>query len=71
MSPTVLKELLSRIISVMNGRIAELSATDCSRLAWLYWNVANMEKALDIARLGAEREPYNYHCQRLIERLTR
>ena len=70
-SAAVLKEPLSRITSVMNGRIAELSATDCSRLAWLYWNVANTEKALDIARLGVEREPNNYHCQRLIERLTR
>ena len=49
--------------------LRKLTATDCSRLAWLYLNVGNDDRARDIARLGLERESDNYYCLKLVERL--
>ena len=62
------KELLGRVIEKMESHRNELSATNCSRLAWLYLNVGNTERALDTARTGIEREPTNEYCQKLISR---
>ena len=63
------RDLLHRFIKEMEHGLKELSATDCSRLSWLYLNVGNNERARDIARLGLERESDNYFCLRLVERL--
>ena len=60
------KELLGRVIEKLEHHRNELSATNCSRLAWLYLNVGNTERALDTARTGIEREPTNEYCQKLI-----
>ena len=67
-SPEV-RELLARVAGVMERRLRELSGSECSRLAWLYLNVGNSQRALDIARIGIKTEPDNVHCQRLVERL--
>ena len=67
-SPEV-RELLIRVAEVMERRLGELSGSECSRLAWLYLNVGNSDRALDVARVGIESEPDNVHCQRLVERL--
>lgn len=67
-SPEV-QDLLQKVIGEMERHLGELTATDCSRLAWLYLNVRNDERARDIARLGVERDPGNEFCQRLVERL--
>ena len=69
-SPTELRESLSEVIAALSRRILELTATDCSRLAWLLLNTSNSDRALDVARTGIDKDPYNQHCQRLIERLT-
>ena len=61
--------LLERVANAMEDHIADLSATDCSRLAWLYLNVQNRERALDIAEKGLSRDRSNRHCQNLVERL--
>ena len=53
----------------METRLGDLSATNCSRLAWLYLNVGNPTRALDVAKLGVEQEPENEHCQNLILKL--
>ena len=53
----------------MERRLGELTATDCSRLAWLYLNVGNDDRARDIVRLGVDREPSNDFCRNLVERL--
>ena len=53
----------------MENRLKNLSATNCSRLAWLYLNVGNPQRALDVAKVGVEREPDNEHCQKLIRKL--
>ena len=63
------QELLIRVAEVMEKRLRELSGSDCSRLAWLYLNIGNSERALDVARVGIEAEPDNVHCLRLIDRL--
>ena len=64
-----IRELLERVIGAMETRLRDLSATNCSRLAWLYLNVGNPERALDVAKLGVEQEPENEHCQNLILKL--
>ena len=61
--------LLEQVIEAMEQHIRELSATNCSRLAWLYLNVGNRERARDFAKLGMEREPTNEYCQNLTNRL--
>ena len=60
---------LERVIGAMEQRFKQLSATNCSRLAWLHLNVGNQERALDVAKSGVEREPENEHCQNLIRKL--
>ena len=64
-----IRELLDRVIGAMENRLKDLSATNCSRLAWLYLNVGNPQRALDVAKVGVEHEPDNEHCQNLILKL--
>ena len=64
------RELLGRVIEAMERHRTDLSAIDCSRLAWLHLNVGTPERALDVARIGLEREPTNEYCQRLILKLN-
>ena len=61
--------LLERVIEVMERHLRELSATNCSRLAWLYLNASNSERALDVTKIGCERDPKNEHCRNLLQRL--
>lgn len=63
------QELLEKVIGAMERHLNKLSATDCSRLAWLYLNIGNPQRALDIAQVGGKRDPTNEHCQNLIHRL--
>jgi tetratricopeptide (TPR) repeat protein len=61
--------LLARVASAMEKHFDKLSATDCSRLAWLYLNIGNKERARDIAQKGLSRDPNDWHCQNLVEKL--
>ena len=63
------KELLQEVIRVLENKLGKLSATDCSRLAWLHLNVGNRERARDIANIGLERQPKNEYCLSLLEKL--
>lgn len=63
------RALLERVIGAMEKRLGELSATDCSRLAWLCLNVGKEDRARDVAKVGVRRDPSNEHCQNLINRL--
>ena len=67
-SPEV-QDLLNRVTGKMENCLEQLNATDCSRLAWLYLNVGNDDRALDIARLGIKREPENDYCLKLVQKL--
>ena len=62
-------DLLHKVIAAMERQLSKLTATDCSRLAWLYLNVKNDDRARDLARLGVDRDPSNEFCQNLVERL--
>ena len=64
-----IRELLQRFIREMEKQLQNLSATNCSRLAWLYLNIGNPQRALDVAKVGVERDPANEHCQNLILKL--
>ena len=63
------RELLQEVIRSMEHKLDKLSATHCSRLAWLHLNVENRERALDVAKIGLARDPENEHCQKLIRGL--
>ena len=63
------RELLAKVIEVMEKQIKGLSATDCSRLAWLLLNIGNSERSLDVAKTGIQRESSNEYCQSLILKL--
>ena len=63
------RSYLERVAEVMEKRRSELSSTNCSRLAWLYLNIGNQDRALDVAKDGHGRDPANEHCQRLLQRL--
>jgi len=67
-SPEV-RVLIERVADALNRNLLHLSATDCSRLAWLYLNIGNEARARDIARRGAQADPNNEHCRNLIRKL--
>lgn len=67
-SPEV-RLLIERVANVMERHMAELSATDFSRLAWLYLNIGREDRARDIARKGLERDLSNEHCMNLVRKL--
>ena len=60
---------IEKVIEIMEKQLKSLSATDCSRLAWLYLNVSNRERAYDVAQIGLERDYANEHCLKIIESL--
>lgn len=61
--------LVRRVAQTMERRIDEGSATDCSRLAWLYRHMREDERARHYVQLGLERDPENEYCDRLARRL--
>lgn len=65
------QELIERVAEQMRRHLDHLDATDCSRLAWLYLNIGNSDRAIDITKRGLEKDPSHEHCSRLIERLER
>ena len=64
-----MREMMARVAERMHGRLQSLSATGCSRLAWLMLNLGDDERARDVARRGIELDPESEHCKRLVERL--
>ena len=66
---TEVRALLERVIATMAKQETDLSATNCSRLAWLYLNVGSPDRARDIAKVGVQRDPKNEHCQKLLTKL--
>ena len=62
--------IIKKVIQVMERNFDGLSATNCSRLAWLYLNIGNPNRALQVAKCGADKDSTNEHCQRLVQRLN-
>ncbi len=67
-SPEV-RLLIERVAAVMDRHVRRLTATDCSRLAWLYLNIGNEARARHVAEVGIQLDRNNQHCQNLIKRL--
>ena len=67
---TEVRIILNSIIEIIEKQLPNLSASDCSRLAWLYLNVGNSERAYDIAKIGTDRDRLNEHCIGLIDKLA-
>ena len=67
--PEEVRGFLELVITAMERRLKDLSATNCSRLAWLHLNVKNSQRALDVAKIGINLDSDNEHCQNLIRRL--
>lgn len=63
-----IKEILGRFIQELEKRLPGLDANTCSQLAWLYANIGDEERALDIAKKGIQREPDNEHCLNIIRK---
>jgi len=67
-SPEV-RLLIENVANEMERHAHAMSATDCSRLAWLYLNIGKTDRARIVARRGLERDPVNQHCLNLVQRL--
>ncbi len=61
--------LFKPLAQLMESHRQSASATDLSRLAWLYLHSGEDENALRTAEEGLQAEPDNVHCRRLITRL--
>ena len=65
------KRIVSRrLAQLMENRITEGDATDCSRLAWLFIRLNDKEKARQIIEVGLSVEPDNIHCKNLVTRIS-
>ena len=69
LSSSVVRDNLQNISHYMDRFSDRMSADDCSALAWLFVNAANLERARDVAELGLKKDPQNHHCKNIIERL--
>ncbi len=64
-----LRRMIENVAERMHGRLQSLSATDCSRLAWLMLNLGDDQRARDVVRKGIDRDPQNDHCKKLVARI--
>lgn len=62
--------LVRKLIRVMEDRIDEADADDCSRLAWLHLQVRNDGRAKELAEIGLVIDPNNIHCKRLANKFA-
>ena len=62
--------LFKPLAAIMERHRESATATDLSRLAWLYLHCGDADAALRTAERGLEAEPYNVHCFRLVRRIT-
>ena len=65
-----MRTLIQRVIVAMEKHLSALSATECSRLAWLLLNIGDPERAEKIVNIGISQDPTNEHCQKLKNRLN-
>lgn len=61
--------LLKPLAKLMEKHRDVATATDLSRLAWLYLHSGAQNLALKTAKEGLQGEPENEYCQRLVDRL--
>jgi hypothetical protein len=68
--PDQRKAFARRLIAVMEPRILEGDADDCSRLAWLFLQVGNRARASELVQSGLVLDPVNEHCRKLDRKLA-
>ncbi len=60
------RSLVQRVASIMAQRVErEGDATDCSRLAWLYWSLQDKVNVRSFTELGLAKDPENEYCVKL------
>ena len=64
------RQILKEMADSIERHIKECSANDFSRLAWLDLNIGDSRKARETAELGIEKDPFNYHCVNLLEKMV-
>ena len=65
-----IRTIISSVVDIFEMHLSNLSATHCSRLAWLYLNLGNVDRAQDIVNIGLNREPNNEYCNSLSQTLV-
>jgi tetratricopeptide (TPR) repeat protein len=63
--------LYRELAELMERRASEATATDLSRLAWLYLHLRDVPRAKEVVEKGLALDPENEHCIRLKKRLLR
>lgn len=63
--------VVGQLAELMESRVDEATATDRSRLAWLYLYLKDPQRARVHAEYGLNLDSENEHCLRLVERLDR
>jgi len=63
-------EIVKLLIQLMEKRIEEADATDCSRLGWLYMHNGQSEKAMEVAERGLAIDSNNEYCAKLVQNLN-
>ena len=66
---SAVRALLERVCDRVYAIRSSLSATNCSRLAWLCLNIQRTDRAREVTGIGLKREPGNEHCLNLSTRL--
>ena len=64
------RELIESVIEAMEKRMDELTAINCSGLAWLHLNLGQADRALQITRHGLSVDPDNEYCLNLYAKLS-
>jgi hypothetical protein len=65
------KYLVSGLIAQLEASIQRLDPTDLSRLAWLYMQINNESRALELSEMGLHLDSENEYCWKLAQRLRR
>ncbi|MCU0515094.1 MAG: hypothetical protein MUE40_21265, partial [Anaerolineae bacterium] len=61
-------QIIKTLIDLMENRLDEADATDCSRLGWLYVNQGQFNRACEVASQGLKLDEDNEHCKNLIQK---
>ena len=67
---SAVRALLRQVCDKMYGLRDTLSATNCSRLAWLCLNIRDDDRAREVADIGLRKDPNNEHCLKLSLRFS-
>jgi hypothetical protein len=69
LGPEERKLFAQRLARIMEPKITEGDATDCSRLAWLFLRCDNEDRAIEIVECGLKLDPFNEYCQNLKQKI--